>query len=221
MKHVSVISMAANESSVLSERGNPMARLLRMSLPLAVLVFLVGSGQIQNLTAGEGSSVEAPKYAEGDWWIFRVKSSGGTNEEIRVDYKNGKFESDDPTFVDSIVRMSVYLKDSKKKWFKFPLKPGRKWGSKFRHTSSRSGRTATHDLEVVVVGPTPQPVNTASGTYEVTEIRAVDNFRGGTTEFTYFYSSKTKSIVKMTAELSHLRRGNRHYEAELIKYSVR
>jgi len=198
-----------------------MATLSRLSLSLAVLVFLAGSGLIQNLTAGEGSSVKEPKYTDGDWWIFRVKSPRAT-EEIRVDYKNGKFESDNPTFLDSVVRMSVYLKDSKKKWLKFPLEPGKKWRSTFRHTSSVSGRTSTHDVEAVIAGPAPQPVKTASGTYEVTEIRAVDNFgRGGSAEFTYFYSSKTKSVVKMTGEMDHYRMGHRQYELELIKYSVR
>ena len=212
--------MAANKSSVLRERRNPMARLLRLSLPLAVLVFLAGSGLIQNLPAGEGPTVKAPVYTEGDWWIYRVKSPRGTRE-IRVDYKNGKIESDNETFLNSILWMSVHLKDSKTKWLKFPLEPGQKWKSKFRYTGSLSGSTAWHHLDAKVEGPTRQPVKTAAGTYEVTEIRATDFVRGAVRHFTYFYSSKTKSVDKMTAEMDHPRAGHRYYEEELIKYSVR
>ena len=101
-----------------------MARKLRLSLSLAEWVVLAGSGLIQDLTAGQGPSVKAPVDAEGDWWIFRVKSPDFI-EEIRVDYNNDRFESDNLTFLNSIVWMSVYLKDSKKKWLKFPLVPGK------------------------------------------------------------------------------------------------
>ena len=118
--------------------------------------------------------------------------------------------------------MSVHLKDSKKKWLNFPLVPGKKWAFIVRHTSSTTGRTDMHAVEAVVVGPTPQPVETASGKHEVTEIRAIGTIGRGRAnrEFTYFYSSKTKSIVKMTADMSTPRR-NQHYKEELIKLSVR
>ena len=200
-----------------------MIRLLRLSLPLAGLVFLGGCGPTQNfakLPIKQGPSVKAPDYADGDWWIFRTKGSGSPRES-RVTYKNGKFESDHPTLLNSMLWMSVHLKDSKKKWLNFPLVPGKKWAFIVRHTSSTTGRTDMHAVEAVVVGPTPQPVKTASGTYEVTEIGAADLIRGVVREFTYFYSSKTKSVAKMTAEMDHPTRGHRQYEAELIKYSVR
>ena len=77
--------------------------------------------------------------------------------------------------------------------------------------SSVSGRTSTHDVEAIVVGPTAQPLGTASGKHEVTEIRSIDTYGALQREFTYFYSSETKSVVKMTADLSSSR-GNRHYE---------
>ncbi len=198
-----------------------MTKLLRLSLPLAGLVFLGACAS--KLTIRQGPPVKAPVYAEGDSWVFRTTSADGSTRERRVTYKNGKFESDDPTFIDSILWKSVYLKDSKKKWLDFPLVPGKKWDTRFLYTSTRAGRTSMHDLQAVVVGPTPQPVQTASGKHEVTEIRAIDTYgRGGSInrEFTYFYSSKTKSIVKMTADL-YTRGGHRHQEAELIKYSVR
>lgn len=206
-----------------------MFRKLWLSLPLAGLFFLGGCGATQNSAKHplkQVPSVKAPVYAEGDWWIFRTKSprkSLRSVKEIRVTYKNGKFDSDDPTFLDSIDWIALHLKDSKKKWLNFPLVPGKEWSFTFLYTRRRTGRASFHEPQAIVVGPTPQPVQTASGKHKVTEIRAVDTWGSGGSinrEYTYFYSSKTKSVVKLMVEFSNRER-KEHSEAELIKYSVR
>ncbi len=44
-------------------------------------------------------AVRAPVYADGDWWIFRVKMGDKPPIEYRVTYRNGEFESDEPNFL--------------------------------------------------------------------------------------------------------------------------
>ncbi len=59
--------------------------------------------------------------------------------------------------------------------------------------SSVSGRTSTHDVEAIVVGPTPQPLGTASGKHEVTEIRSIDTMELCNVNLHIFTAPKPKA----------------------------
>ncbi len=102
--------------------------------------------------------------------------------------------------------------------FDFPLVPGKKWTFRYSRFRRHSGRHAWGHAEAEVIGPVPQPVETAAGKFNVIEIQRTD-FLHPVAALTYFYSPKTKSVVKLTADI--IRSGGRsgpHFELELIKY---
>ncbi len=75
------------------------------------------------------NAVKAPVYKDGDWWVFRVKEEGEPSTEVRVTYKDGKYESDDPNFLtgEEPSFVSVNLNEPERRWLGFPLVPGKKW----------------------------------------------------------------------------------------------
>jgi len=162
-----------------------------------------------------GQQAEAPVYKDGDWWVFRVK--GGTNPgEYRVDYKNDKFESDDPNFLTAALLISVHLSDPQKKWFDFPLVPGKKWSFRYQHTGAVSRRLEWRDSEAKVIGPAT--VETPAGKLNAIEIQRTD-FSIARFDLVYFYSPQTKSVVKLKVDTSGPR-DQQQFEMELVKYSV-
>jgi len=150
--------------------------------------------------------VQAPVYEEGDWWVYRAKEEGKRPWNARVTYKDGKFESDNPTLLRGedmpgrrIIFGSalVYLNDPKNKGLEFPLVPGKKWSFRYRVPGNRAASPWAF-AEVEVIGPVAQPVKTPAGNFNVIEIQRTD-WVGYYTEITYFYSPESKSVVKITS----------------------
>jgi len=183
------------------------------------------------------NGVKAPAYEEGDWWVFRTKRdySNGTirAEDHRVIFKNGKFESDNPAFLTGspsagtpsfLPFASVYLTDPRRKWLDFPLLAGRKWSFRYSRRAgvSRASSSLSGHADVDVIGRTAEPVKTPAGTFEAIEISRTDTLNG-VGHLTYFYSTETKSVVKLYAETATGKWGPtvRHrFELELIAYGA-
>ena len=175
-----------------------------------------------------GPVVKAPVYKDGDWWIFRRKEDGKPPWNARVTYKDGKFESDDPAFLEGqningapqfLAFASVYLNDPQKKPLDFPLVPGKKWT--FRYTSDGFNfRRKWREAKAEAVGAAAQPMKTPAGSFNGIKIRRTDWGGNGFADLTYYYSPETKSIVKHIADDNDRHGFKRRYEMELIEYSV-
>jgi putative ABC transport system substrate-binding protein len=185
------------------------------------------------------NAIKAPVYREGDWWVFRIKilshSAPPRIQDHRVLYKNGKFESRDPSFLDggdsfvwpSIYPFpSVYLTDPQRKWLDFPLLPGKAWSYRFirtyfgRGTSNAPGFSyGTASAEVI--GQTSQLVKTAAGQFRAIEIQRRDSAvkSGAPLQLTYYYSPQTKSVIKSSVYDARYRHPvGYQFELELIAY---
>ncbi len=81
-----------------------------------------------------------------------------------------------------------------------------------------SGTTMV-SAEAEVIGPVTQPVETPAGKFKVFEIRRTD-YSGSVGELIYFYSPRTKSVVKLTIDRATERRWERgyRYKMELIEF---
>ena len=177
--------------------------------------------------------VKAPVYRDGDWWVFRIKiidSNGVTKTEVhRVMFKQGKFESTDPSFLTGGDRAgtpfflpfaSVHVTDPARKWLDFPLIPGKTWS--FRYTQ-RSGTNIAHEMRSLgivrahaeVVGKPSYLIETQAGKFEAVEIWRIE-YVPERAELTYFYSPESQSVVKLRAEIV----GNnaQQFDLELTAY---
>lgn len=188
------------------------------------------------------NAVKAPVYAEGDWWVFRIKilshSRPTSVQDHRVLYKNGKFNSDDPSFLaggDDPSRPSIYPFPSvhfaapQRKWLDFPLLPGKTWRYRFSRTEFSRGPSAVaiwrYGTAVAeVIGQFPQIVPTAAGQFRAIEIQRQDSAMRDSsisrpTSLTYFYSPQTKSVIKsITKDASYRFPVGYQFELELIAY---
>jgi len=215
-----------------------------MARQLKITVNPKGAGKLgielpDSVLATASNVVQAPVYEEGDWWVFRVKWNKGLVKEYRVTYRSGKFESGHPDFLNVsehpgsiswLPLISVNMDGPKKRWFDFPLVAGKKWSFRYRHRrdmraqhlvyqTSRSERSVT--AQVMDLGS--EPVFTPAGKFSAVKIRRiVEQAPTGQFQFTYFYSSQTKSTVKVVAEgLSEgidMDRLDYGYEMELVAY---
>jgi len=178
--------------------------------------------------------VQAPVYEEGDWWVFRVNRSDRPSEKYRITYKNGEFLGDDPLMVadESPPLASVNSKHSEVKNFMFPLIPGKKW--KFRYSRAHYGLEPTlpsntgynwsledslATAEVEVTGTITESIETPAGAFKSIKLRRIET--DPRVEMIFYYSSVTKSVVKLTAILPDARAVGApvdHIEMELIKY---
>src|SRR5918996_3112217 len=104
-----------------------------------------------------GAAIAAPAYANGDQWVYRVLRQTGKDEQIRITYRNGKFEHDNQEIFDGTIWANVYRADSELKPLNFPLTPGNSWSYRYQATDAR-GRKSWRDAEVKVIGPTAQPI---------------------------------------------------------------
>jgi hypothetical protein len=159
--------------------------------------------------------VAAPAYANGDQWVYRVVRPADKDEQIRITYRNGKFEHDNQEIFDGAIWANVYRTDSELKPLNFPLTPGSSWSYRYQGPGAR-GRQIWRDAEVKVIGPTAQPVKTAAGQFKAIEIQRFETMGRAQRTSTYFYSPDTKSVVKLVSD--NLTR-EQHYEMELIKFS--
>ncbi|MBI4527202.1 MAG: hypothetical protein HY695_25700 [Deltaproteobacteria bacterium] len=184
---------------------------------IVVFLFVTIASMFALPYALHAQHAEAPVYKEGDSWVFRVKGSGEFDGENQIAFKNGQFESSSAGFLGTAVLVTVNLNDPERKWFDFPLASGKKWSFRYSHRN-RAGKLEWRDSTAEVIGPTPQPLETAAGKVSAIEIRRADQGRARFV-LTYFYSPDTKSVVKLVADVDSPG-GKDHVELELIKYSV-
>jgi putative ABC transport system substrate-binding protein len=178
------------------------------------------------------NAVKAPVYKEGDWWVFRIRTlypDGKIQaEDHRVAFKNGKLESDDPIFLTGadlrstpsfLPFASVYVSDPRRNWLNFPLLPGKTWSFRYLSASYVRSRPRWTLANAEVIGKTSNPIVTPAGTFEAIEISRSD-YLTPTANLTYFYSSQTRSVVKLKAEIDpwHRESSGRRFELELIAY---
>jgi hypothetical protein len=191
-------------------------------LSLTWMVLLVGCGATSTtppVTVRPGPAVAAPAYGNGDQWIYRVVRQTGKDEQIRITYRNGKFEHDNQEIFDGTIWANVHRADSELKPLNFPLTPGSSWSYRYQATDAR-GRKSWRDAEVKVIGPTAQPIKTAAGQFKAVEIQRFETWGRAERKTTYFYSEDTRSVVKLTGDISSPAAGNQQYDMELIKYSA-
>ena len=169
------------------------------------------------ILTGVAIAIDAPVYKEGDSWVFRVKGSGEFDGENQITFKNGQFESSNAAFLGTALLVAVNLNDPEKKALEFPLVPGKKWSYRYSHMN-RGGKMERRDATVEVIG-TPQPIETPVGKFNAIEIRRTDKGRAQFS-ITYFYTSDTKSVVKLVADIYIPGAAQTRTEMELIKYSV-
>ena len=177
--------------------------------------------------------VKAPVYRDGDWWVFRIKINDGnsaTKTEVhRVMFKEGKFESTDPSFLTGVDKAgtpfflpfaSVHVTDPARNWLNFPLIPGKKWS--FRYTQ-RNGTFIVHDqrssgivqAHAEVVGKPSHLIETQAGKFEAIEIWRIE-YVPDRAELTYFYSPESQSVVKLRAEI--FGNNTQQFDLELTAY---
>jgi putative tryptophan/tyrosine transport system substrate-binding protein len=190
-----------------------------------------------SITARADNAVKAPVYEEGDWWVFRIKTRNSNgidrDEEHRVVFKNGKFETDDPSFLSGgDVRGSpsflpfgaLYFSDPERKWLDFPLLPGKTWSFRYRRTNliAIRQRRSIGQASAEVIGEASERIQTAAGTFKAVQINRTDTLNG-VGYLTYFYSAESKSVVKINAEsitAIFSPKSSRQYELELIAYGT-
>jgi len=172
---------------------------------------------------GDWSRVRAPVYKDGDSWVFQVKREGTRQEQYRVTYRNGRFESSDPDFLTgnndpgSLVfgpLVSVHYYEREKRNLDFPLVPGKEWAFHYEHKGALSGNFRLYSAEAKVIGPLRDPVETPAVKFKVIEIRRTDT-AVGRRELTYFYSPEARSVVKFIRET-----GGGRIEMELVRVSL-
>lgn len=189
------------------------------------------------------NAIKAPVYRNGDWWVFRTKKvyENGKSEveDHRITFRNGVFESDDPSFVrgEDIARnpsflpfATVYLADPTRRWLDFPLLPGKTWSFQYYR---RYFPPAEVTFRGVPAGIRSNWVNasaeakgnssviTQTGKFDAIEINRWD-FLYTPAYLTYFYSPQTKSIVKLEADIDPRDSMSNaiRFELELIAYGT-
>jgi hypothetical protein len=168
----------------------------------------------------QGPVASAPVYRNGDQWTYRVVRQTGKNEQVVINYRNGKFESDNPEVFDGSIWTNVSRADSELKPLNFPLTPGKSWSYRYQATDAR-GIRSSRNAEVNVIGPTAEPVTTAAGQFKAIEVQRLEWWgRGRSGKPPIFYSEDTRSVVKLTGNISSPVSGSQQYEMELLKYSA-
>jgi hypothetical protein len=181
-------------------KGKPMLKFFLISVTLfaALRVF-----------AQEQAAI--PSYVDGECWTYRVVSKnylGYTSNSLldgdyEICFSAGKFlqvgdsgrsgASDDSKSRDGTWQYLVYM--GANRHLKFPLSVGQKWTEEFstivRGTSKHVKRTSETQVRGI------ERVTTAAGTYETFKIER-GSWAGGrlASQWTYFYSDQTKSVVK-------------------------
>jgi hypothetical protein len=192
----------------------------KVMLSLLAIVVLSGcaaSAPTISAPVRAGAAVAAPVYRNSDQWVYRVVRQTGKDEQIRINYSNGKFEHDNQEIFDGTIWANVYRTDSELKPLNFPLTPGSSWSYRYQATDA-GGRRSWRNAEVKVVGPTTEPLKIPAGQFRAIEIQRFETWGKARRNTTYFYSEDTKSVVKLTGNISSPV-GDQRYEMELIKFS--
>jgi hypothetical protein len=165
-----------------------------------------------------------PKYEEGDSWVFRVKTTGGTistsvDGDHHVTYTNGKFESDLPLLLQGPTLVTVYISNDERPWLQFPMYEGKKWAFRYFHRGIGGARGAWRSAQATAVKNTV--VRTLAGEFSVLEILREDVGGPINLTATYWYNTETKCIVKLTALIEGTGGGEaQKIEMELVQYRV-
>lgn len=176
------------------------------------------------------SQVEAPVYKEGDWWVYRA-SIDGVTEEHRIEYKNGRFHSQEPGFlrgedISGAPRVlswaTVHIDDPRMRWLSFPLTTGKSWAFEYPIVHAHTGEAGIGQAHADAIGPTSQAINTKAGNFLAYEIRRTDIIFTWA-RLTYFYSPQTRSVVKLEGQIKAGTSGRSHrrFELELLSYNRR
>jgi hypothetical protein len=182
---------------------------------IGLLAGCAASGPTISTPVRPGAAVAAPAYQNGDQWTYQIVRSTGDNEQIRISYRNGKFEHDNSTIFDGAIWAIVYRSDGDLQPLTFPLTPGKSWSYRYQATDPR-GRKNWRDAEVKVIGLTAQPIKTAAGQFKAVEIQKFERWGRAQRTSTYFYSPDTRSVVKLVSDnLAN----KQHYEMELINFA--
>ena len=195
------------------------------SLLFGILSF-VGCGStpiLLKIPVRPGPSVEAPIYHRNDRWVFRATKENNSPLEFTVSPPVDQFDCEEANIAevchtqlfDESLWTTINYERPKIKSLDFPLVPGKTWS----YAYGGNGYIYLRDAQVLVVGPTLQPVRTAAGEFSAIEIRRIETWRNGERTTAYFYSPETKSVVKLHADAFGLD-GDRHYEMELLRYDL-
>lgn len=188
------------------------------------------------------NAIKVPVYRNGDWWTFRTKKiyANGKSEmeDHRVTFRNGVFQTDDASFLRGedvamtpsfLPFASVHLTDPARRWLDFPLLLGKIWNFQYRRRSfamegdlrprylGGSRVFSWVDANAEVVGY--RTVVTPAGKFNAVEINRWDVL-SRPTNLTYLYSSLSKSVVKLEADIEFRdsETGAIRFELELIAY---
>lgn len=144
------------------------------------------------------STASAPKYKAGETWEYvaevdrsgsRVSSSRRFSSGVyHVTIKEDGTVEIDPLFAEG--RPTVYDPKGEKKWFEFPLQVGNKWSATYWRSSMRRNENATVTVE------TEEKVSTPAGSFDTYKLIWDEGWR----VITYWYSPKTKSVVKIDSK---------------------
>jgi hypothetical protein len=173
--------------------------------------FVIAAILVPTLYASAQEQAPVPSYADGECWTYRMISKnylGSTSNSLldgdyEVCFSEGKFvqgsgsdssdASDASKSRDGTWQYFLYMKDNRH--LKFPLSVGQKWTETFSTEVRGTNRRVKRTSETKVVGV--ERVTTAAGTYEAFKIER-GTWAGGrlASQWTYFYSAQTKSVVK-------------------------
>ena len=159
------------------------------------------------------NAIKAPVYKDGDWWVFRLReiaySGKVTESTVRVDFRNGEFETDDVRVLSGgdiagtpgfLPFATFHFTDLQRQWLKFPMLPGTQWN--FRYQRSRLNASPHYiwaDADVETVGSELEATQTPNGSLPAIRIERADTVDGGG-YLTYFYSPEAKSVIKLRAD---------------------
>lgn len=214
------------------------ARIGRYALP-AFLGLLATSCATTDPAVGAASGpvvADAPQYRVGDRWVYRIRE-GFRNpvvyEETRTvtDVSNGaatvRIASKGPTF--DVQRVEVWpapglvaqgtLFDIETRKFatpvqryRFPLKPGDRWGQFVQNYNDQLGRTGVINHHVRVEGT--DRVTTPAGSYDAVRMRVImhlddeEFWRYGTdTNYVVWYAPAVKASVREVKRADYLEKG--------------
>ena len=162
----------------------------------------------------EQEQASQPRYKDGDFWIFRGNEREGiarTTDALQGDYKvlfsGGRrkfFYIEDSkevqipegstTYQVGILGRMLSLREDPLQYLLFPLTVGKKWNSTFRTTirGTTTARWNRAESQVAAI----EEVSTPAGAFHAFKIERQHSWETLYASMIYYYSPRTKSIVK-------------------------
>jgi len=211
------------ESVANSGRGSAMKKILLPSMFVVLLAAHPGAlGQERH---------EAPLHSDGDHWQFRVVEHGDymkTDRELNgvyeLIYKSGRFRAfkvegsrKAELKSDTGLLVGLLAQTEKLQYLQFPLYKGRSWTTEYMFRPRR--RDADRLVKAVTSVTDFGATTTEIGTFQTFTIerdarfRDVDHWRFG-----YFWSPRTRSVVKYLMEVLKGAAAGSKREIELIQF---